>query len=859
MKKIVYLIVTFTLIQLSFAQTYEEVGKQVGVGDHFALDTREMSGGLVVFDYDNDGYEDIFVTGGLLNHSALFKNMKNGTFKNVYASSGIVISVHDQTMGAAAADLDNDGDKDLVVTTFERADPYLFENRDGKFYNITSIAGLEAKIWNTAVSFIDFDLDGDLDMYFSSYVGGNGDCDRNFFYENLGNMKFKEIAEELGVADKGCSLASTFSDYDNDGDFDLLVANDFGLTVQSNKIFENMYPERKFVDVSENSGFNARIFGMGIEGGDFDEDGDMDYYTTNIGPNKFYVNNGNKTMTERGVEFGLDNKYKKGTDSLATSWGIHWYDYNHDSYLDLFVSNGNVVLTDSLMSFMDPNLLYRNNGDNTFTEVGEMEGIADIKKGRGIGLIDFDNDGDMDIVQSVVTGKYGAKSETADDRVNFFKSNASENGNHWIQFHLKGTTDNRDAIGSKIAIYFNGRRLIAESPSGGSSYMAQRTGIIHFGLGNATSIDRVEVTFPNGEVEVKNNLSVDQRYNITQTYRTSAHIDLCYGERYGNKFKVYKDTVVIENYKTSDDVDSIVTVNISVYDEIKVNEYLDLCYGDEFKEISWKNNGTTNEVLRSYLGCDSTIVYNINVLPAVETQIDTSVCYGGLFGKTRITRDRIISQEIENPNGCDSIMVYNITVNDGPKFSETFEVCQGEMYRDVLIVSDTILFNSFKTSSGCDSIYEEQIVMLPYGMRDTVVNIYSDEMYEGKYYETDTTLYKNLGIKSINGCDSLLAVMINVTQSSVSFDYSNSLGLNVYPNPAESYIDISYNQPVATKVTIEIYSGLGQKIATIFDGISKQGENNLIWKFENKNLPTGVYMLRLIDKEKFITKKVVIK
>lgn len=859
MKLLIRIIITLGIIQLSVAQTYEEVGKQIGVGDHFTLDTREMSGGVVVFDFNNDGYEDIFVAGGLLNHSALFQNMQDGTFKNVYASSGLVMSVHDQTVGAAAADLDNDGDKDLIVTTFERADSYLFENRDGKFYDITISAGLEAKIWNTAVSFIDFDIDGDLDIYFSSYVGGNGDCDRNFFYENMGDMKFVEIAEELGVADNGCSLASTFSDYDNDGDFDLLVANDFGLTVQSNKIFENRYPERKFVDVSENSGFNARIFGMGIEGGDFDEDGDMDYYTTNIGPNKFYVNNGNKTMTERGVEFGLDNKYKKGTDSLATSWGIQWFDYNHDSYLDLFVSNGNVVLTDSLMSFTDPNLLYKNNGNGTFSEVGEEEGIADIKKGRGIGLIDYDNDGDMDLVQSVVTGNYGAKSETDDDRVNFFKSNASENGNHWIQFKLRGTTDNRDAIGSKIVIFFDGRKLIAETPSGGSSYMSQRTGIIHFGLGSATKIDRVEVTFPNGEKVVKSNLNADERYNITQTFKTTISADVCYGDRYGTSNRIYKDTVIVQNLMSSDDVDSIVTVNINVYDEIVVDEFLELCFGDEFKGTTWKNDGETSEILRSYLGCDSTIVYNISVLPAKETKIDTTVCYGGLFDNIRITRDRTIRHEIDNPKGCDSVLVYNVLVNEGPKFSESFEVCQGQIYKDVMVVSDTTLFNSFKTSSGCDSIYEEKVVMLPNGVRDSSVNIYSDEMYEGKYYDTDTTIYKNLGISSANGCDSMLAIMINVTQSSVDFDYSNSFELNVYPNPAENYIDISYNQKAATHVTIELYSVVGQKVATIYDGISNNGINKYTWKFGNRNLPPGVYMLRMIDKQKFITEKIIIK
>ncbi|TNE35317.1 T9SS type A sorting domain-containing protein [bacterium] len=858
MKKIIILILIINTC-LIYSKAFEEVAKQIGLGDHVAIDTREMSGGVVVFDFNNDGWEDIFVVGGLNNYSALFQNMKDGTFMNVYQSSGIKIPIHEQTVGAAAADLDNDGDEDLIITTNERANTYVFENKDGKFRNVAQIAGIEGHLWNTAVSFIDYDLDGDLDIYLSSYVGSNGGCDRNLFYENLGELKFKEIGQELGVADIGCSLASTFSDYDNDGDFDLLVANDFGQTVSSNRIFENMYPEKKFVDVSESTGFNDKIFGMGIEGGDFDEDGDMDYYTTNIGANKFYVNDGHKHLEEKGVEYGLDNKYKKGTDSLATSWGIAWFDYDNDSHLDLFVSNGNVVLTDSLMSFADPNLLFKNNGHGGFTEVGAEEGIADIKKGRGIGLIDYDNDGDMDIVQCVVTSKQNTQSETADDRVNFFKNNSSENGNHWIQFHLRGTTDNRNAIGSKIAIFFNGRKLIAETPSGGSSYMSQRTGIIHFGLGDATQIDRVEVTFPNGEKVVKNDLTANKRYNIIQTYRTSINEDVCYGETYNNKYKVFKDTVVVEKYKSIEDVDSLVTVHINVLDEIKSNTNLEMCYGKEFAGLTWTDNGQIKQVYRADNGCDSTVTYNITVLPPAESIIDTNICYGGIFENIRITKDRTIKIPVVNPDGCDSLLIYQVKVNDGPKFATNIEICQNEMYDDVKITNDTTFYDSYKTNSGCDSVYEQHIIMLPYGVRDTNINIYSDQMYEGKYYSSDTTLYKNLGIKAGNGCDSVLAVNINVTMSSVSFDQNNEIDLKLYPNPSDNYIDISYFEQTPNYVSIDLYNSLGQKVANIYDGLSKKGENKITWKFDNKGISSGIYLIVITDNEKYMTKKFIIK
>jgi len=858
---IALLIFTFPIAQ---SQTYEEVAEDIGFGKHVSLDDREMCGGVVVFDYNNDGYEDIFAVGGFLNNSALFKNNGDGTFQNVYSSSGISIPQTTVVVGCAAADLDNDGDIDLFITTNERADNYLYENRDGRFYDVTKDSGLEVKIWSTAVSFVDFDLDSDLDIYVSNYVGADGRCDENHFFENLGDFKFKEISEELGVDDSGCSLASTFSDYDNDGDPDLLVANDFGLTIESNKIFENQYPIRKFVDVSDATGFNDKIFGMGIEGGDFDEDGDMDYYTTNIGENKFYVNDGNKKLVQKAAEYDLEDKYKKDTDSLSTSWGIHWYDYDNDSDLDLFVSNGNVILTDSVMAFAVPNLLFQNDGNGNFNEVGEVEGIADTRQGRGIALNDFDNDGDMDMVQLVVNSTLESEADTDDDRILFFRNKASENGNNWIQFKLIGTSDNRDAVGAKVYLYFNGRTLIREVPSGGSSYMSQRTRIIHYGLGAssglkgasiANTIDRVEVVFPNGEKVIKSGLAINERHIITQTYRTTEHIELCYGERYKNKFEAKRDTTIIEKYTASDGVDSLVTVYLDVLDEIITTENISLCYGKEFMDMTWKEDGEVEELFRSFKGCDSTVVYNISVDPPVQTEVDTTVCYGGVFNNVRITNDRSIFVDLEQEDGCDTLVRYNITVNEGPKYSEVFEVCKNSDYKGVTIVSDTTLFSAFKTETGCDSIYEEQIVMLPIGIQDSVVEIYSDEPYEGNYYDSDTTLYKDLGVISQNGCDSVMAIHINVTMSGVDYDEYNAFNSKLYPNPVEDDIEISFSQQKPQRITIELYNSAGKMLGTLYDGYSVSGNNTKLFSMEQFGISAGMYLIKITDENKYRTMK----
>lgn len=852
------------------AQTFEEVAKDIGLGEQVSYDDRSMSGGVVVFDYNNDGYEDIFSVGGLLNNSGLFKNNGDGTFVNVYSSSGIDIPQTQHVVGCAAADLDNDGNIDLIVTTSEQYDNYLFKNIGGKFRDVTLNSGLEVKVWSTAVSFIDFDKDGDLDIYLSNYVGSDGWCDANYFYENLGDFKFKEISKELGVDDSGCSLASTFSDYDNDGDFDLLVANDFGLTVEKNKIFENLYPEKKFVDVSDATGFNDRIFGMGIEGGDFDEDGDMDYYTTNIGENKFYVNDGNKKLVEQAVTYGLDDKYKKDTDSLSTSWGIHWFDYDNDSDLDLFVSNGNIIILDSVIAFAVPNLLYQNDGNGNFTEVGEQEGIADTKQGRGIALNDFDNDGDMDIVQVVINSTHDSEADTDDDRLNFFKNNASENGNNWIQFHLVGNTDNKDAVGSKVFLYFDGRKQVREIPSGGSSYMSQRTRIIHFGLGKYNGegssglksdklmsgvIDRVEIVFPNGDVVSKSGLEINKRHTINQTYRNSISVELCYNEKYKNKFRVTSDTTFIESYKAVDGVDSLVTVNVNVFPENIKTENITVCYGMEINNETWKNDGSYEDVLRSYRGCDSTVVYNITVEPVVEHNKDTTVCYGGELNGVRITKARSIFVDVENKDGCDSTIIYNVSVNEGPNYSEVFEVCRNSDFNGVNIISDTTFFNSFKTDAGCDSIYEEQIVMLPYGVQDSVVEIYSNEPYEGIYYESDTTLFKNLGVIAQNGCDSVMAVHINVTKSGVEYDEYNAFNSKLYPNPVDDEIEVSFSQQKPQNITIELYGSDGKFLGTLYEGYSVKGDNYKTFNIEQYNMPTGMYLIKIVDEYKYRTMK----
>jgi hypothetical protein len=394
--------------------------------------------------------------------------------------------------------------------------------------------------------------------------------------------------------------------------------------------------------------------------------------------------------------------------------------------------------------------------------------------------------------------------------------------------------------------------------------MSQRTRIIHYGLGAssglkgeslASSIDRVEVVFPNGEKVIKSGLAINERHTITQTYRTTENVELCYGAMYKNKFEAIRDTTVIEKYTASDGVDSLVTVYLDVLEEIITTENMNLCYGKEFKDKTWKENGDLEELFRSYKGCDSTVVYNISVEPPVQTDVDTTVCYGGLFNNVRITKDRSIFVDLENEDGCDTLVRYNVSVNEGPNYSEFFEVCRNSVYNGVTIESDTTFFSSFKTETGCDSIYEEKIVMLSFGVQDSVVEIYSNEPYDGNYYDSDTTLFKDLGIISQNGCDSVMAIHINVTTSGVEYDEYNAFNSKLYPNPVEDEIEITFSQQKPQNITIELYGSDGKLLGTLYEGYSVSGNNTKLFSIEQFGISAGMYLIKITDENKYRTMK----
>lgn len=492
----------------------------------------EMGGGAAFFDYNKDGHEDVYITGGLA-MDKLYKNNGDGTFTDVSIAAGLSSTDTINTHGVTTGDIDNDGYREVFLTTWNyeyqdevHAPNLLYKNNgDGTFTEISAQAGVNATSWSTSASFGDFDLDGLLDLYVGNYVDSIVDAvvlDSNgmevgfshigyqdILYVNNGDGTFTDKTLDFGLTATGCALAVASTDYNEDGIIDLMVANDFGEFGVHNKLYENP----GFSDVSASSGADPGIYGMGIGIGDYDEDDDLDYYITNLGRNVLLQNQGDGTFLDVTTFANVENT---SIDTLlTTSWGTFFLDYDNDSHLDLFVANGRISAASFIRTIEeDPNKLYRNNQDGTFTDVSDAEGVADINVGRGATLCDYDDDGDLDMLV-VVHDEYF----TADARVTLYNNQTNASGGNWVKVGLEGVLCNRDAYGSHIRVYADGRTFLREV-GGGSSHSSQNSSIQHVGLGTISSIDSVVVTWPGGRIQRECNVAINQTLRLVEDIST---------------------------------------------------------------------------------------------------------------------------------------------------------------------------------------------------------------------------------------------------------------------------------------------------------------------------------------------------
>ncbi|MDO6470844.1 CRTAC1 family protein [Maribacter sp. 1_MG-2023] len=510
---------------MSYAQqTFTDISETAGIDHQYEVYEGTFGGGVTVFDVNNDGYEDLYITSGIKS-DRLYLNNGDGTFKDVFKNSGLEVTDEFATQGVVSADINKDGYRDLFITTITttdgksvipRAKNLLFlNNGDATFKDVTNEYGLEdLNSFSTGPSFGDFNADGYTDLfvgnYFQEFTGKLGiikdativsanQTARSYLLKNEGGKGFENVYDEYGLGHKGFGFGGVFTDYDNDQDQDLLVNQDFGYKAVPNFLYRNEYPDLHFDDASKETEMDLKINAMGAAVGDYNGDGWMDYYITNI---KF-----NMLMENQGIGKPFVDKAKElGTYNLAISWGANFADFDHDEDLDLFVSNGDLNPNCTPMG----NFYFENN-DNTFTEKGRELAINDYGIGRGSVIFDMDNDGDMDLL--VVNQKpilnYPISSTTR-----LFR-NDLEKGN-WLKVALKGLDSEANGIGSRVTVVANGKRIIREIDGGGSSHLSQNSVIAHFGLRDNTAVDSVIVNWTGGNTQILTNIKTNQQLEIVE-------------------------------------------------------------------------------------------------------------------------------------------------------------------------------------------------------------------------------------------------------------------------------------------------------------------------------------------------------
>ena len=497
---------------------FEEVSIQSGI-DHLQVQPFFFGGGIAVLDFDNDGWEDVYFTGGE-NSDKLYRNLGNGQFLDVSVPSGISSLSQVTTMGVTAGDVNNDGFQDIVVATFFGSKSMLLINQgDGTFNHMVNALN-DGTNWKSSASLGDVNKDGFLDIYLTTYIFTGGliygpdnevigyehVCHPNMLYINNGNLTFTEAGPSYGVDNQGCSLSCAFTDFDNDLDVDINLANDFGQWVEPSALYENKYPDAEFLDVSIPANMIAEFYGMGIAIGDYDRDADLDYYQTNIGRN-LLSRNDEFIFSDRTTEAGVENDSLNGLNT--TGWGCFFFDSDNDAWPDLYVANGQVPVDSIIANVLhDPNTLFLNNGDGTFDDVSNVAGVGDTQRSRGAVYADFDKDGLLDIMVSNIHVSSDSGHVT-------YYHNISQNTNHWVEFDLEGVQSNRDAYGAHITIWLNGLPTLAEV-DGGSSHASKSSSIVHFGVGQSTLVDSVNIVFPSGLATTLTDIAVNQRYSVIE-------------------------------------------------------------------------------------------------------------------------------------------------------------------------------------------------------------------------------------------------------------------------------------------------------------------------------------------------------
>jgi enediyne biosynthesis protein E4 len=522
--------------------------KTIFGGEHknkFLLETTGC--GVAFYDYDNDDWLDIFLVNGWRlegfakgqePYSHLFKNNRDGTFTDVTTAAGLVHSGWGQ--GVCVGDYDNDGFEDLFVSYFGKNVLY-HNNGNGTFTDVSEKAGIQTsgKRWNSGCAFVDYDRDGKLDLFVANYIDmdlatapvpESGPClykgvmvacgppgligGKNILYHNNGDGTFKDVSESAGIfsANGTYGLGVLTADFDNDGWPDIYVANDS----TASALYQNL-KNGKFSDIAMEAGCALSAdgkpqAGMGVSAADYDLDGNLDIVKTNFAGDtpSLYHNLGSATFEDTTFNAGL------GKHTQYLGWGCGFFDFDNDGWPDILICNGHVYPEVEQLTteagYPQRKLLYRNLRNGRFEDVSTNAGpgISTPSSSRGAAFGDFDNDGDIDVVVNCVN-----------DYPQLLRCDSSLK-NNWIKVRTMGTKSNRSGIGARlrcvtrVAGEAKPHQQIDEVRSGGG-YFSQNDLRVHFGIGSAEKVEVLEIRWPSGQLDTLRDLKANRLYYVTES------------------------------------------------------------------------------------------------------------------------------------------------------------------------------------------------------------------------------------------------------------------------------------------------------------------------------------------------------